>query len=424
MIHDWRRTAWRGLGHVLAPPLRLWLRRRVARGKEIPERLPERFGRAGAARPPGKLIWAHGASNGEAMALLPLLRALRDERPDLSLLITTGTVTSAALVAARGAGLVLHQFLPLDLPRAGDAFLNHWRPDLVLWSESDLWPGFLSSIAHRGIPALLVNARMSARSMRRWQQWPKTAAWLLKPFRAIYAQTASDAERFRMLGGHNVQNIGNLKLAAEALPAEEAALHDAAALLGPRPRWLMASTHPGEEAAAARLHKRLAERFPGLLTVIVPRHPPRGAAIAAELRGMGLRVALRSRDELLHAETDIYLADTLGELGIWYRLVPIVAMGGALIPHGGQNPLEPARLGAAVVAGPHMFNFSEAMTELIQSGAAVSVNDEAMLGDALTALLADPAAVHRLGEAGRAYANQGQAVLKRLCNAALAELEA
>jgi len=424
MKKDWRRSAWRGLGHVLAPPLRLWLRRRVARGKEIPERLPERFGKAGLARPPGKLIWAHGASNGEAMALLPLLRALREARPDLSLLITTGTVTSAALVAARGAGLVQHQFLPLDLPSAGDAFLNHWRPDLVLWSESDLWPGFLSSIAERGIPALLVNARMSARSMRRWQQWPKTAAWLLKPFRAIYAQTATDAERFRALGGQEVQSIGNLKLAAEALPAEEGALREAANLLGPRPRWLMASTHPGEETAAGRLHKRLAERFPGLLTVIVPRHPPRGAAIAAELRAMGLNVAQRSQRETPAPGTDIYLADTLGELGIWYRLVPIVAMGGALIPHGGQNPLEPARLGAAVVAGPHMFNFSEAIADLIQAGAAVSVNDETALGDALTALLADPAAVHRLGEAGRAYANQGEAVLNRLRDAALAAIKA
>ncbi len=419
---DWRAGLWRGIGHVIAPGIRLWLQRRVARGKEDAARLPERFGSASLPRPDGRLIWSHAASVGEAMALLPLLERLQTTQPGLTLLLTTGTVTSAALVAARAPGL-LHQFLPVDLPGPVDAFLNHWRPDLVLWSESELWPGLLGNLAQRGIPALLLNGRLSDRSARRWARLPGTARWLLGAFETIYAQSAADGDRFRQLGARDVRCIGNLKQAAPPLPADTAQLADLQAILGQRPRWLMASTHPGDEAAIITIQRHLAAQFPDLLGLIVPRHPERGAALAETLRGAGFRVSRRAAGEAITADTQIHIADTLGELGLWYRLCPAVVMGGSLIPHGGQNPLEPARLGAAVLFGPHMFNFAELSADLLQRQAALQAADAAGIAAGLAELLANPTKLQAMGAAGRAYATARGAVLDEIEAAVLQRLK-
>jgi 3-deoxy-D-manno-octulosonic-acid transferase len=423
---DWRRFLWRGIGHLVAPGVHLWLRRRAAAGREDIARLPERFGHAATARPEGRLIWCHGASVGEAQALLPLLQHLHAARPDITLLLTTGTVTSATLVQQRAMqGLlqgVIHQFVPVDLPNAVDRFLAHWRPDLVLWSESDFWPGILAELRRRRIPALLVNARMSERSCRRWNLAPGTIGWLLQAFATIYAQTAQDAERLRRLGATEAIEAGNLKEAAPPLPAIAETVMQWQMTLGSRPRWLAASTHPGEEVQFAGVHRALQSRFPGLLTIIVPRHPQRGPEIATALTAIGSSIALRSRSEAVTAATDIYIADTLGELGLWYRLCPIVMMGGSLIPHGGQNPLEPARLDCAVLFGPSMFNFSEAVAGLLDAGGAQQVQDAAELTAALGILLADPAKVAEIASAARAHAGGRNRILDILRDAALRSL--
>lgn len=424
MTCDWRRHLWRGTGLVLGPVVRLWLQRRAARGKEDIARLGERFGHATQPRPAGRLVWCHGASVGEALALLPLLHHLHEQRPDLTLLLTTGTVTSAELVQKRGGPGVIHQYLPADLPGAADRFLDHWRPDLVLWSESDFWPGLLAEIRHRAIPALLVNARMTERSCRRWEKLPGTARWLLDTFAAVYAQTAQDAERLRRLGVAQPVMAGNLKQAAPPLPAEAEAVVAWQMRLGQRPRWLAASTHPGEEGAIARVHADLTRRFPDLLTLIVPRHPQRGPEIAAALAAAGHRVALRSRDEEPMPATGIFVADTLGELGLWFRLCPLVFIGGSLIPHGGQNPLEPARLGCAVLFGASMSNFPETAPALLAAGGAQQVTDAAELAAAAGILLAEPQRCEAMGAAGQAYAAAQSQVIETLAAAALARLPA
>jgi len=422
MSFDWRRILWRGTGHAIAPAVALWLRHRTRIGKEDAARLPERLGHPGKPRPDGMLIWCHGASVGESQALLPLLQALHEQRPDITLLLTTGTVTSAALVAKRAAPGVLHQFVPVDLPGPVDRFLDHWRPDLVLWSESDFWPGILSNLHQRHIPTLLINARMSERSCRRWAGLPDTARWLLQGFAAVYAQTAQDAERLRRLGVPEVIEAGNLKHAAPPLPVNAGDLADWRRKLDLRPLWLAASTHGGEEVLVAEAHKRMKGRHPDLLTLIVPRHPDRGPEIAAELAALGLHSVLRSRHETPDAQTDVYIADTLGELGLWYRISPIVLMGGSLIPHGGHNPLEPARLGAAVMFGTHMFNFTEVSASMLQAGGAVEVPDVDALATQLVALFEDQKRQRTIADAGQAYAVGSADIIDRLSQAVLAHL--
>ena len=426
---DGRRALWRGIGHLLTPAVRLWLQRRVGQGKENAARLGERFGQAARPRPAGPLVWCHGASVGEAQALLPLLQHLHKVRPDLTLLLTTGTVTSAALVEQRAIDGVIHQFIPVDLPDAVDGFLDHWRPDLVLWSESDFWPGILAELRQRNIPALLVNARLSERSAVRWLLAPNTARWLLAAFDTIYAQTGGDAERLLRLGARKVIEAGNLKQAAPPLPADEAALSDWRARLAEplptgRPLWLAASTHPGEEVQIAAAHRLLKPRLPGLLTMIVPRHPDRGAALRQELAAPDLQVALRSAGAMPDNGTDLYIADTMGELGLWYRLSPVVMMGGSLIPHGGQNPLEPARLGCAVLFGPQMFNFTETCTGLLAAGGALQVQDARGIADAVAALLQDSTRRDNIAAAGQRFASAEDAVIERLSQAVLERLPA
>lgn len=386
--------------------IRLYLRRRLRRGKEHAERFGERLGRAARPRPAGPLIWLHGASVGEALSALPLIDALRRSRPEVTVLVTTGTVTSANVLEQRLSAGVIHQFIPVDRAPWVNAFLDHWRPDLVLWLESELWPNTLAALGLRRVPALLVNGRMSEVSCARWKRWaPATARHLLAAFSACLAQTAADADRLRHLGAREAVCVGNLKAAALPLPADEQALATLRRSIGQRPVWLAASTHPGEEALMGRVHGGVATGHPGLLTIIVPRHPERGPAIADDLRAQGLRVARRAAAEPITSETQVYLADTMGELGLFYRLAAVAVMGKSLVGSGGQNPLEAARLGCAVLYGPRMENFREIAAALEAGGAARVVADEAGLAETLGRLLSDPAVCQTMGEAGRALAD-------------------
>lgn len=403
---------YRGLTTVLGPAIMLYLLRRIAAGKEDRGRFAERRGMASRERPNGPLVWVHAASLGEAVSMLALIDRLVAERPSLSVLVTTGTVTSARLLATRlPEGRAWHQYVPVDRLAYVRRFLDHWRPELALWVESELWPNLILETSARGVPLVLVNARMSAESFRGWQRWPSIIRPLLGAFALCLGQDVVQAERLRQLGAQRTLCVGNLKAAAGPLPVSEAELARLAAQAAGRPLWLAASTHAGEEEAAAAAHRALKRRWPDILTLIVPRHPARAAAIAAMLKREGLNVARRSLAEPIDAATEIYLGDTLGELGLFYRLAGVAFIGGSLVPMGGHNPLEAALLDCALLHGPDMSNCAGIARELATAGGALTVRDGEDLGAAVAGLLGDPAARARCAAAAFEVAANNRAVL-------------
>ncbi len=418
-------SAWSGAARLAAPGLRLLLRLRAARGKEIAGRLGERRGRADGPRPAGPLLWLHGASVGESLSLLPLIEEIARRAPELALLVTTGTATSARLFPHRIeeaglAGRVTHRFAPLDVPGWIGRFLDHWRPDALVLVESEIWPNLLTALDRRGVPRMLVNGRLSERSFARWRRLPGTARALFGGFARIAARSEADAARFAALGAARVEVAGDLKFAAPPLPADPALLAALGARIGARPAWLAASTHPGEEAMAFAAHRALAAAHPGLLSIVVPRHPERGAAIAAAARGLTVR--RRGAGEGPPEDGGAWIADTLGELGLFYRLAPIVLVGGSLVAHGGQNPLEPARLGCALAVGPHHGNFAEAVARLAAAGAVRILPGPEALAPFLAGMLADPAAREAMAARAARAAGGYAALPGRLAGSVLALL--
>jgi 3-deoxy-D-manno-octulosonic-acid transferase len=381
---------YRKLSFAMVPLAPALIKRRLRLGKEDPARVGERRGVSLGVRPRGPLVWIHGASVGEVLAAAALIERLR--ALNLRILLTSGTVTSAAIAAKRFPPDVIHQYVPYDSPRYVRRFLDHWRPSLALFIESDLWPNLILASAARRLPMVLINGRMSHRSFPRWRRVSSTISALLGRFDACLAQSQLDAERFSALGSRNVVTTGNLKLDVPAPPADPAKLERLMAVTRGRPIVVAASTHPGEEELLAQAHRTLVGFFPSLLTVIVPRHPDRGETIARMVEASGLHVALRSREELPIATTDIYLADTMGELGLFYRLAPIVFMGGSLVEHGGQNPIEAVKLGASVVHGPHVFNFTDVYDALDRAGGARRADTQEALVKHLGQLLNNPKA--------------------------------
>jgi 3-deoxy-D-manno-octulosonic-acid transferase len=379
--------AYRRLAAAAMPFTPLVLHQRMRRGKENPERIGERRGEARIPRPQGPLVWVHGASVGELVAVLPLVERIRGR--GFNVLVTSGTTTSAELADRRLPSGVIHQFVPLDAPRYIARFLNHWRPGLALIAESDLWPNMIMESAARGIPLILVNARLSERSYVRWRKAPGTIAALLDRFDLCLAQSPHDADRYTELGAPHVGMTGNLKLDAPAPPADAARLADIQGAVDGRPVVVAASTHPGEEASVIEAHYRLRGRFPGLLTIVVPRHPERGAGIVNIADVASLPAVMRSRGYLPGRRTEIYVADTIGELGLIYRLSPIVFMGGSLVRHGGQNPIEAAKLGTAILHGPHVWNFADIYSALDAARGAEEVADATRLAARIGAWLSD-----------------------------------
>jgi 3-deoxy-D-manno-octulosonic-acid transferase len=381
---------YRKLSAAVAPLAPALIKRRLRQGKEDPARVGERRGIARDPRPPGPLVWVHGASVGEVLAAAALIERLR--ALNIRILLTSGTVTSAAIVAKRFPADIIHQYVPYDSPRFVARFLDHWQPSLALFIESDLWPNLILAGAARRLPMVLINGRMSQRSFPRWRRAHATISALLGRFEVCLAQSSVDADRFSALGSRNVIVTGNLKLDVQAPPADAVRLERLMAQTRGRPVIVAASTHPGEEEILVDVHKALVGLFPQLLTVIVPRHAHRGDAIVRQIAISGLQIALRSREEPPGATTDIYIADTMGELGLFYRLAPIVFMGGSLVPHGGQNPIEAIKLGASIVHGPHVFNFTDIYEALDTAGGARQVDDTAALVKQLGQLLGEPAA--------------------------------
>jgi 3-deoxy-D-manno-octulosonic-acid transferase len=411
-------SLYRFFSGAAAPAIWIYLEFRKARGKEDADRFGERLGHAGLKRPNGPLVWAHAASVGESLSLLPLIGRLVSDRPGLTVLVTTGTVTSAGLMAERLPDGAFHQYIPVDRIPCVRRFLDHWKPDLTLWAESEFWPNLITETVVRKIPIVLINGRISPRSYSGWQRFASLIKKLLSGFDLCLGQTEADTERLRQLGAGTVRHVGNLKFAVPPLPADNEMLAKFEKGLAGRPLWLAASTHAGEEKIAAHVHRRLKVKHSGLLTIIVPRHPDRGAGIAAELSAEGLAVSRRSAGDQLNNETDIYLADTLGELGLFFRLAGIAFMGKSLVPLGGQNPLEAARLDCAIIQGPHTINFDDITDRLIKANAATEVADEEALEATVARLLDDPAARDGMAAAAdklaAAEAGVLDAVLKEL----------
>jgi 3-deoxy-D-manno-octulosonic-acid transferase len=349
-------------------------------------------------------VWIHGASVGEVLAVAGLVERMR--AMNIRILLTSGTVTSAAIVAKRFPPDVIHQFIPYDSPRFVTRFLDHWQPSFALFVESDLWPNLILSGAERRIPMIVVNGRMSQRSYQRWKSAPATMATLLAQFEMCLAQSQTDAERFSALGSPHVFNTGNLKFDVPAPPADPQKLEQIRQAVQGRPVVLAASTHPGEEDIVLDTHRRLAVYFPGLLSIIVPRHPERGGQIAHLIEANGLRAAVRSREQMPAADSEIYVADTLGELGLFYRLSPLVFVGGSLVNHGGQNPIEPIKLGAAVLHGPHVGNFADIYRALDEAGGAKLAGDGEALVKQMGGWLDDREARQRACTAGRAVVDR------------------
>lgn len=374
-----------------------WLLWRQWRGKEDGRRLGERIGHATRPREAGRLVWMHGASVGESLALLPLVERLCAR--GLSILLTTGTVTSARVLESRMPGGAVHQFLPLDVPAFIGRFLDHWRPNLALLAESELWPNLICETNRRGIPLVLVNARLSQRSFDRWQKLPSLIGALLRRVDLCLAQTKEDAARLLRLGAPRVQVAGNLKYDVAAPPVDAARLAKLAAAVGSRPVWLAASSHAGEEDIALNVHRALASRFPTLLTIVAPRHPDRGPEIVELARRRGLSVIQRSHGVCPTSRTQIYVADTMGEMGIFYRLASSVFVGKSLTAAGGQNPIEPAKLGSAILHGPYVGNFAEVYRELDAACGALEIGDAELLKNALALLLSDVALLRKMARA-------------------------
>lgn len=396
------------------PALSALLYLRLRAGKEDAARLPERKGISALPRPEGLLYWVHAASVGEAQSALTLIEALLEANPALNMLVTSGTVTSAALMAQRLPDRAFHQFYPIDHPEWVGRFLDHWRPDMALWMESELWPNMLDALRARRIPAALINARLSKRSYQRWKKIPNFARDLVGTFSLILAQTEEDAHAYRMLGAEEVAVTGNIKYSAAPLPCDPAVLGRLQAQTANRKMWVYASTHDGEEDLACRTHAALKAKFPTLLTIIVPRHPHRRDDAASVCRQHDLRYTLRGEDGALPSSADdIYIADTMGELGLFYKLAGIAMVGRSFSRDGGggHNLIEPALLGCAVLTGPHVRNQQQVFDEMDLADAVLPARTEQELRDTLGVLLGSERLCREAAQRAMSYASRKAGVL-------------
>ncbi|KQZ99530.1 3-deoxy-D-manno-octulosonic acid transferase [Mesorhizobium sp. Root157] len=402
-------SAYRYVGAAAYPLIGPYVAWRASKGKEDRSRSRERYGVAGRERPDGPLIWVHAASVGETIAVVPLVQNILGY--GVHVVLTTGTVTSAKVVQERLPDRVIHQYVPLDLKPAVSRFLDHWQPDLAIIAESEIWPMTILELGARRVPQVLVNGRMSDRSFASWKKRASLAEALFENLAHVVAQSEVDGERFRALGARPVTVSGNLKVDTAPPPADETALHALKSQIDGRPTWAAISTHDGEEAMAAEVHAALHARHRGLLTIIVPRHPERAEALVTQLEGMGLKVARRSLGEKISPDTDILLGDTIGEMGLYLRLTEIAFVGRSLTSTGGQNPLEPAMLDTAVLAGRNVQNFRDSYQKLIESGGAKLVRDRNMLAGAVNYLLSNEVARHDMMTAAAATVEEMRGAL-------------
>jgi 3-deoxy-D-manno-octulosonic-acid transferase len=396
----------------MAPFILLW---RLKKGKEDPERINERRGKTTHPRPKGSLIWIHATSVGEVRSVLPLMERLTQQ--GYSILLTSTTRTSAELVKKHQAQGIYHQFVPLDIPRYVRRFLHHWRPDIALFAESELWPALILEIHQQRIPFIIVNGRLSLRSFHRWKILPTTMRILLSRVNACLMQTQEDAERWTNLGGKNVNVIGNLKYDVPPPTVDPKRLARQMEAIRGRPTWIAASTHKGEEEGLIDVHAKLHAQFPNLLTCVVPRHPERAAELVERARQKGFESITFSQDRVPTLATSLYIGDTIGDLGLFYRLSSLVFMGGSLTNHGGQNPLEPIQLGNFVLHGPYVFNFREMYEALDQCKGTLPVASFETLAATVAQYLRTPETVHSHIKAGQHHIHCHHGALDRTVKA-------
>jgi 3-deoxy-D-manno-octulosonic-acid transferase len=364
-------SAYRTSGRFIAPLAGIFVRYRAGKGKEDMNRRHERFGFASKERPSGPIVWVHAASVGETLSVLPLIERIEAGGP--TVLLTTGTVTSARLAAKKLNSKTLHHYMPLDMLPFVDRFLEHWKPDLALFVESELWPTFLYRLKEKKIPHVLINGRMSERSFKKWTKVQPIISKILEGFSVCLVQTSEDGERYSALGARRVEVTGNLKFDTPPPATSETAVLNLKRQIDGRPVWLAASTHEGEEILISKVHRALLKHMPNLVTIIAPRHPDRGESVVKAALSCGLVTTIRSRGETIKPTTQIYVADTIGEMGLFYRAVSVAFLGGSLVQHGGQNPIEPARLDTAIIHGPYIHNFTDIYHALDMAGGATKV---------------------------------------------------
>ena len=390
---------YRIVGSIVYPFMGPFLVLRARKGKEDRARRYERYGYPSAKKPPGPIVWFHAASVGESLAIIPLVKRVHEL--GINTVVTTGTVTSAQIVKDRLPSGSFHQYMPLDLKPAVRRFLDHWSPDLSVFTESEIWPMTVLELGARRIPQVLINARMSDRSFARWSGASALAEALFNYYSHVIAQSETDAERFRHLGARPVVVSGNLKVDTEPPPVSPVELTRIGAMIKIRPTWVAASTHDGEEEIVCNVHRSVEQRIPGLLTIVVPRHPERSEGIAEKMKEAGLIVARRSHNEDIKPETQIYLGDTIGEMGLYLRLASVSFIGRSLVATGGQNPLEPAMTGTAIISGRHVHNFRDAYRNLLKSGGVRLVGDEKMLAENVEFLLTNQVERERMISAAK-----------------------
>ncbi|OBZ92640.1 3-deoxy-D-manno-octulosonic acid transferase [Pararhizobium polonicum] len=390
-------SSYRWIGTAIYPFVWSYLAARAAKGKEDGTRRQERYGHASAPRPQGPLVWFHAASVGETTAVIPLIKEV--SRRGIAIVLTTGTKTSARVAAERLGPSIIHQYVPLDFKPAVSRFLDYWEPDLAIIAESEIWPMTMVELGQRHIPQVLVNGRLSDRTFGRWKKRPWLADALFENLALVIAQSELDADRFRTLGALPVMVSGNLKVDTDAPPHDGNALKHYRQQIRDRKTWAAISTFEGEENAAGIVHRALKERT-GLLTIIVPRHPERCDAIEAMLNAKGLTVARRTRNDPITPETDIFLGDTIGEMGLYLRMTEVAFVGRSLFAEGGQNPLEPAMLGCAILSGGNVQNFRDTYQMLAKNGSAKIIRDVEMLAKGVNYLLINDEVRRKMIDAG------------------------
>jgi len=401
-----------GITRILSPLLPLWMGRRIKRGKDDPARKGERFGKAGRDRPEGLVFWMHGASVGECTMLLPVIDKVLAHFPNAHVLVTSMTMTAATLMAERLPERAFHQYAPLDSPRAVKAFLKHWQPDMAIWAESEIWPNLIRATKSRNIPMALINARMSQKSRDGWLKNRKTARIIFGCFDTILAAQQETADVLGQILGRNIVFVGNLKDAAQPLPVDAAQLKALARQIGNRPVWCAASTHPGEDAIILKAHQTVLKTHPEAVLILAPRHPERRADIAALLTESGLKFATRSTEQKITKTRSVYLFDTIGEMGLAYRLSHLSFVCGSLISGlSGHNPLEPARLENAVLTGTNIASFADIYMAMFAFHAAERVLNPDEIGDRVRALLSDTEALDALIQRGGEFAVSRDTVL-------------
>ncbi|KZM51580.1 3-deoxy-D-manno-octulosonic acid transferase [Labrenzia sp. OB1] len=405
-------SAYRGLSRALTPLFHLLFWWRSRSGKEIVQRKGERFGRPQNERPSGFLIWIHAASVGETMSVLPLIETLCASGNRV--LLTTVTVTAAEIAAKRLPQGACHQFVPYDAPGPLARFLDHWSPDLAMVVESEIWPCQFDELKTRQVPFILLNGRLSDGSHRNWSRFPRASRYIFECLDLVLAQSAADAERFRRLGCKRVEIPGNLKFDANVPEVAETEIHELRTQIGGRPVWLAALTHPGEDTIVLRACEKLLTEFPELLLILVPRHPARAGDIAELIGSHGLTCTCRSTGEKINPSTRVYLGDTLGEMGLFYKLAPVTFLGGSFTDAGGHNPVEAALCGSALVTGPQVANARALYKEFWSGKAAVRGARPEDLADLVAGLLHRPEEARRQAGLARALVDAGRGAKEKI----------